>query len=105
MSNGFVVHISQCFNNIFQILGGIFNIDHADFVETVKKGPSVHVLHNQINELLLFEDSKEFDDVRMVETGMKSNLFDELVNHFILFHLALLDPLNCCDKARLMVPR
>lgn len=51
----------------------------------------------------LLEYAIEFDNVRMVETSMQSNLFDKLIHHVMFYDHFFIDHFNRCQKSSLMV--
>lgn len=63
MSNRLIVHVMQCFDDIFQKEHSHMNIHVRHFVEVIKESASVHILHYQVDCILVLENTVEFDDV------------------------------------------
>ena len=66
MGDRFFVHVYDCFNDVSQIFDSLFQGKGGDFIEIVKKCPSVHVLKHQIHILFILEKSIKFNNIRMV---------------------------------------
>ena len=86
MSDRLFVHISDSFDDIPQKVNSLPQGEAVDFVKVVEKSSSIHVFHNQADVFSFLETSVEANDIRVIQTGMKSNLRTELIHHFVLNH-------------------
>jgi hypothetical protein len=67
MSNGLIMHVSQRFYDVLQILNCLLDIEASNLIQIIEKSPSVHILHYQVDIFIFLEHPVEFDDVRVVE--------------------------------------
>lgn len=46
MRDGFVVHLGDSLDDIFEVLNGLFDSECPDNIEIVKEGSTIHILQN-----------------------------------------------------------
>jgi hypothetical protein len=97
------MHISQRVNNITQIPHSLPDRNGSHPVQLIEECPRIHVLHYHINLFLLPEHTVKFNDVGVVEAGMKTDLFRQLIGHLQLLHPAPLDFLYSRDETGSLV--
>ena len=65
MSDGFLVHVNQCFYYVLKEAHCLSDSQSARLVQVLEKSATVHVLHHQIHILRVFKAAVELDDIRV----------------------------------------
>ena len=103
MCDGLFMQVGQCFDDVSQEINSLLQVEIADLVEIVEESSSVHVLHGQIDVILVLEKAIEPNDVGMVKAKVKLYLAAKLVKHFVLNDLAFDNLLYGHNETSLMM--
>ena len=104
MRNRFIMHIIQSLDDILEILHSHPHRQTRHLVQIIKQSPPVHILHHQINILLLLKHPVKLNNIRMLQTSMQPNLLRKLIHHLILHHLPLLDLFYRSHETSVVMP-
>ena len=104
MSDRLFMQVDDSFYDVSEIFDCLFNAKKVDFIEVVKQSSTVHVLHDQVNVLILLKKTKELHNVWMIQCIMKLNLFWKLIDHFVLLYFWFYDFLYRRNKSGIVMP-
>jgi hypothetical protein len=99
------MHVGESLDYVLEVDCCHRNFKIWNLVEIVKQSTTIHVFHNQIDEVLIFKHPEELDNIWMVKRSMQSYLLHKLLHHLVLDHLLFLNSFYSRQKTRFVVPR
>ena len=99
------MHVRQRFAHLVYVFSGFFFAKPATLSQTVKQLTLRRPLENEVDLLVVVEETIHLQYVLVVEMALDFNLTLQLSDAVVLDQLPLVKDFNCNYKLRLLLPR